>query len=192
MNDKMMPDHKKNLTLITGGARSGKSELAEELARGSKLAVHYLATMALWPDDSEGVARIAKHRLRRPSDWTTIEAPQALAQVVSELPAGPGVVIIDCLSLYVSNLTLDGYQEESDPYQREELVAKSVEDVLSEIAKREDLEFIAVTNEAGCGIVPESRLSRAYRDFLGTANQLFARQAAVVWLLVAGLKLQLK
>ncbi len=187
-----MSDDKKNLTLITGGARSGKSELAEELARDSKVKVHYLATMALWTDDSEGVARIAKHRLRRPSDWTTIEAPLALAQVVSELPVGPGVVIIDCLSLYVSNLTLDGYQEDCDPYQREGPVVKSIQAVLSEIAKRKDLEFIAVTNEVGCGVVPENRLSRAYRDFLGTANQLFAQQAAVVWLLVAGLKLQLK
>lgn len=187
-----MSDDKKNLTLITGGARSGKSELAEELARGSEVGVHYLATMALWPDDSEGIARIAKHRLRRPSDWTTIEAPQSLAQVISGLPGGPGVVIIDCLSLYVSNLTLDGCQADGDPYQREELVAKSIQEVLSEINNRKDLEFIAVTNEVGCGIVPENRLSRAYRDFLGTANQMFAQQAAVVWLLVAGLKLQLK
>jgi adenosylcobinamide kinase/adenosylcobinamide-phosphate guanylyltransferase len=187
-----MNNDKKNLTLITGGARSGKSELAEEMAFDWKGKVHYLATMARWLDDPEGAKRIEKHRRRRPKDWDTIEAPQSLDRVVAELPAGPGLVIVDCLSLYVSNLTLNGYQEGSDPYDKEDEVAGLIHSVLIEIAKRTDLKFIVVTNEVGCSIVPENRLGRAYRDFLGSANQHFAQQAVAVWLMVSGLKMRLK
>lgn len=189
-----MPEHdnKKNLTLITGGARSGKSELAESIALASGRNVHYLATMERWQGDEEGAARIARHKRRRPSQWATVEASRRLDQAVLAVPADSGVVIIDCLSVYVSNLLLENYQEGEDPYDRQEPVSRALEHLLAAIDKRSDQDFVIVTNEVGWGVVPNTPLGRAYRDFLGLANQEFARQAGTVWLMCSGLKLRLK
>ena len=181
-----------NLIFITGGARSGKSALAEALAVESGLPVHYLATMPHWTGDNEVADRVKRHRVRRPVSWTTTEAPRAIDQTVIELPPGPLLAIIDCLSLYVSTLLLDGYEEGQDPYARETEVASGVDRLIQAIAARDDLQFIAVTNEVGWGVVPDTPLGRAYRDFLGLANQAFAQRASTVWLLCSGLKIKLK
>ncbi len=181
-----------NLIFITGGARSGKSALAEALAIESGLPVQYLATMPHWPEDNEIADRVRRHRVRRPASWTTMETPSALDQAVKRLPAGPLLAIIDCLSLYVSTLLLDTYEEGQDPYAREVEVMSGVDRLVQAIAERSDLEFIAVTNEVGWGVVPDTPLGRAYRDFLGLANQSFAARASTVWLLCSGLKVRLK
>ena len=181
-----------NLTFITGGARSGKSALAESLAIESGLPVHYLATMPHWPGDIEVADRVRRHRVRRPPSWTTRESPRQLDETVKGLPPGPSLAVIDCLSLYVSTLLLEGYEEGQDPYARESDVMSGVDSVIEAIAARTDLEFIAVTNEVGWGVVPDTPLGRAYRDFLGLANQSFAARASAVWLLCAGLKIRLK
>jgi len=183
---------KKNLTLITGGARSGKSELAESMAIDCPHPIYYLATMQRWEGDPECAARIEKHRLRRPQNWKTVEASSRLHETVLAIPPGPTFVIIDCLSLYVSNLLLDGGADVADPYAREKVVSESIQLLLSAISAREDLDFVVVTNEVSWGLVPDTALGRAYRDFLGEANQEFARQASAVVLLVSGLKVQLK
>lgn len=187
-------DHnsKKNLTLVTGGARSGKSELAESMASECKLDIYYLATMQRWQDDPESVARIEKHRRRRPPNWKTIESPTGVDAAVLALPPGPAFVIIDCLSLYVSNLMLEGCACDADPYSLEDSVAGSIERVLSAISTRADLSFVTVSNEVGWGIVPDNALGRAYRDFLGAANQAFAGQASTVLLMVSGLPVKVK
>ena len=181
-----------NLVFITGGARSGKSALAESLAVESGLPVHYLATMPHWPGDAEVADRVRRHRVRRPASWTTIESPRQLDVTVRGLPAGPLLAVIDCLSLYVSTLLLDGYEEGQDPYAREGEVMSGVDSVIEAITARRDVEFITVTNEVGWGVVPDTPLGRAYRDFLGLANQSLAQRAAAVWLLCSGLKIRLK
>jgi adenosylcobinamide kinase/adenosylcobinamide-phosphate guanylyltransferase len=192
MSDLQLEQNKKNLTLITGSARSGKSELAEALGHAYPHSVYYLATMEKWPDDSECLARIAKHRMRRPDSWLSFETPRRLHERISSLPAGPGLVIIDCLSLYVSNILIAEPDRADDPYKREASVKSAINQLLLSIGKRSDLDFIVVTNEVGWGVVPPVALARAYRDFLGEANQAFARDAGEVWLMVAGLKLRLK
>jgi adenosylcobinamide kinase / adenosylcobinamide-phosphate guanylyltransferase len=181
----------KNLTLITGGVRSGKSRLAETLANASGSQVYYLATMPRILGDNEQDERIDRHRRRRPENWQTIECPYDLTDAIDTLPRSGGCALIDCLSLFVSNLILN-QRSSKDPYACEDVIAVSVDDVLKAIDKRTDYQFIVVTNEVGWGVVPDNPLGRAFRDFLGIANQQFAEQSDTVWLTCAGLPLRLK
>ncbi|MBI4534071.1 MAG: bifunctional adenosylcobinamide kinase/adenosylcobinamide-phosphate guanylyltransferase, partial [Candidatus Melainabacteria bacterium] len=89
-----------NLVLITGGARSGKSALAEALARDFGHKIYYLATMQQWSSDGEVDDRVRRHRARRPQDWHTLEVPFSLDEALRKLPAGPGLAILDCISVY--------------------------------------------------------------------------------------------
>jgi adenosylcobinamide kinase / adenosylcobinamide-phosphate guanylyltransferase len=182
----------KNLTLITGGARSGKSKLAEQLAAESGLPVVYLATMEVWANDKEGVDRVARHKQRRPHEWTTLEVPVDVSQAVTNLPHGPSAVILDCLSVYVSNLLLMRYEDGQDPYLYESDITSAVDKLLSTISDHAEKKFILVTNEVGFGVVPDTVLGRAYRDFLGNANQWVAQVADDVRLMCAGLQVKLK
>lgn len=182
----------KNLTLITGGARSGKSKLAEELALKSGLHVIYLATMEVWPNDKEGVARVDRHQKRRPNDWITLEVPIDVSAAINSLSFNRSVVILDCLSVYVSNLLLSRYEDGQDPYLYEGDIASAVDELLSTIADHAEKKFIVVTNEVGFGVVPETVLGRAYRDFLGYANQWVAQVADDVRLMCSGLQIRLK
>lgn len=182
----------KNLTLITGGARSGKSKLAESLAVECDLPVTYVATLQRWNDDPESVKRIERHKARRPSEWLTVEQSFDLANAISDMPKAPSCVVLDCLSVYVSNILLADLDSSEDPYVRESVVMDECKQLLERIRERRDLSFIVVTNEVGMGIVPENKLARAYRDMLGEINQLFAGQADVVWLSVCGLRLCVK
>ncbi len=186
------------LTVITGGARSGKSALAEKMAADTGLAVVYFATMGKIDHDLEAHDRIALHTKRRPTEWRTIEEPLMLSKVITELPGddnAPILCLIDCLSLFVSNLLLSIPYTIEDNNVRRELEAnllKDVDDFLSAIGSRSDLRFIVVTNEVGSGIVPDNHLARSYRDMLGLANQKIAAQADQVYLSVSGLALKLK
>lgn len=186
----------KNITLITGGARSGKSTLAERLGVQSDLPVHYLATMMAINDDDEQTARIERHRSRRPTAWTTIEANFDLAQQIKTLPAGPGLVIIDCLSLFVSNLmlgpNLSRLNDELSPYAHGAEIEAAVDELAQAILSRDDLQWVIVTNEVGWDVVPETALGRAFRDFLGVSNQKFAGIANEVFLMCCGIPLKLK
>ena len=192
MNELKDINGKKNLTLVIGGTRSGKSSLAESMARDSMSTVYYMATMRRWENDQESFARIERHRRLRSESWVTIESPANLHKAVQDLPAGPGFVLIECLSLYVSNLLLEGHEEGADPYAKEEVIASAIGDLCAAIDGRQDLEFAIVTNEVGLGVVPGDPLSRAYRDLLGISNQTIAAQANSVWLIVAGCELRLK
>ncbi len=182
----------KNLTLITGGARSGKSKLAEEMAIASQLPVIYLATMEVWANDKEGVDRVRRHKQRRPDNWTTLEVPLDVTEAVNSLAYGPAIVILDCLSVYVSNLLLNRYEGGQDPYLYESDIATAVDRLLSAISAHAEKKFILVTNEVGFGVVPETVLGRAYRDFLGYANQWVAQIADDVRLMCSGLQIRLK
>ncbi len=182
------------LVLVLGGARSGKSAYALERARADQSRRGlYVATAE--PDDNEMRRRIERHRQERGAAWHTLEAPRGVAQAIgAHLAAhdGPpyGAVLVDCLTLLVSNLTC----EAEDPFgaEVEGRVVAEVE-ALADCARRSGCDpFIVISNEVGMGLVPPYPLGRAYRDLLGRANQLLAAQADEVVLLIAGIPLRLK
>jgi adenosylcobinamide kinase/adenosylcobinamide-phosphate guanylyltransferase len=170
------------LVLFTGGARSGKSARAEQYASRLGGPVLYLATAEARDDEMR--ARVAAHQSRRPASWTTREEPLAVARAIASLDAG-STVLLDCLSLLVSNLLL---ANEADP---EPSVSAEVEALLRAARERE-LRLIVVTNEVGMGIVPAYPLGRVYRDLLGHANQRVAAAADEVYLVTCGIPVELK
>lgn len=182
----------KNLTLITGGARSGKSSFAEMLADRSGEQVLYIATMEEVIDDGEAVERIKRHRERRPNSWRTLEVPFHVHAAIAEIPRGTQVCLIDCLSLYVSNMLLDLHEKVDSAKELEDPIQEAAANLLMAMSKRPEIRFIVVTNEVGWGIVPEHKLARSYRDLLGIVNQQFAQSAGEVWLSCVGLQLKLK
>ena len=163
---------------VTGGARSGKSELAARLGRESGNAVTFIATATA--GDAEMEERIRGHRSSRPEHWSTVDAPLAL------LPAIAGVstddfLIVDCLTLWVSNL-LESGQSAGE-------IRALAEATADELARWRG---VVVTNEVGLGIVPANELARTFRDVLGAVNSTFAARAERSLLMVAGRTLELK
>ncbi|NMB47159.1 MAG: bifunctional adenosylcobinamide kinase/adenosylcobinamide-phosphate guanylyltransferase [Firmicutes bacterium] len=178
------------LILVTGGVRSGKSRLAEAMALAIGGPAAYIATSRI--EDEEMLERVSRHQERRPADWVTIDAPWDLAEALRKLPAGTRTVIIDCLGVFVSNLLLK-YAGSNDPTQLE--VEKQVLDTVSSFLQAQaaaSVTTIVVTNETGLGVVPPSALGRAFRDYLGWANQMVAAAADRVYLVVAGIPLLIK
>jgi adenosyl cobinamide kinase/adenosyl cobinamide phosphate guanylyltransferase len=162
------------LTLLLGGARSGKSALAVDLARRSGRAVAVIATAE--GRDEEMVERIARHRAARPPDWETIEEPVAVEEALGAAPRD-STVILDCLTLWVSNLIEAGWPDEA--------VVRSSHGAAG-VAARRDAPVIAVTNEVGSGIVPVNELARRFRDLLGEVNRGWADASERAVLIVAG------
>lgn len=167
------------LTLLTGGARSGKSAIAVRRAQRSGDPVVLVATGQA--RDAEMADRIARHRAERPTGWTTVEAPLDLPAALAALPAGR-MVVVDCLSLWVSNLMERGDDEETVTAQADEL---------ARWAAGYPGTVIVVTNEVGLGIVPMHPVSRDYRDRLGRVNARVAAAADLAQLVVAGRTLTL-
>lgn len=167
------------LTLLLGGARSGKSRLAVELAATWKGPVVVVATGE--PRDEEMRERIERHRRSRPAEWDTIEDPLELERALSSVPDGSCVIIED-LTLWTSNLLLGGSPEE-EIARRNRAAAVTVASRLAPA--------IAVSNEVGSGIVPDNRLARRYRDLLGDVNRIWAEAADAAALVVAGRLLSL-
>jgi len=174
--------------LVTGGARSGKSRYALALAESLSSRRTYVATCPLM-DDDEMRDRIARHRRDRASrDWRTIEEPTDLADALHKI-SGPGVVLVDCLTLWVNNLM---YQtRENGAELDEDKMAARCREVLDVCQEREGA-VIFVTNEVGMGIVPDNEPARQYRDLVGRSNQVMAAGADVVTLVTCGIPLQLK
>lgn len=165
------------LVLLIGGARSGKSRLAVDLAAREGKPVVVIATAEA--RDEEMAERIARHRAERPPDWTTVEEPIGVTRWL-EAVADDDVVVIDCLTLWVSNLI-----------ERDADVEDSARRAAEVAAKRSSL-VVAVTNEVGSGVVPASALGRRYVDMLGRVNTIWAESANLVWLVVAGKVLPLR
>src|SRR5580658_11053709 len=173
------------LTLILGGARSGKSSLAQRLAAPAGR-VSYVAT-AQAGHDPEMAARIERHRADRPSSWRTIEEPLAVASAVERAANETETILVDCLTLWVSNLFWE--YRDGKPGQVEDAARSELQRVAA-AARR--CHVILVSNELGCGTVPEAAVTRAFRDTQGLLNQWAAEAADQVILTVAGLPLYLK
>jgi adenosylcobinamide kinase/adenosylcobinamide-phosphate guanylyltransferase len=173
------------LTLVLGGARSGKSRYAQSLcAKRERVVVVATASAG---DDSEMAERILRHQAERPPHWTTIEASFDLVSAVRGAEPKEAVVLVDCVTLWLSNLMFR--HRELDRAAREERIHAEVEALAGALGARES---IAVTNEVGGGIVPESSVAREFRDLQGRANQVLAGRAARVVLVVAGLPMTIK
>jgi adenosylcobinamide kinase / adenosylcobinamide-phosphate guanylyltransferase len=167
------------ITFLLGGARSGKSALAVEIGRRHHGPVTFVATCAAG-DDEDLAARIERHRAARP-DWPTIEEPVELVHAVEKAEDG-ALVIVDCLSLWVSNLMLRG---DSD------MDVESAAAAFGESLRARAGAAVVVSNEVGSGVHPERELGRHYRDLLGRVNQIVADGAARTLLVVAGRALRL-
>ncbi len=178
----------KQLILILGGARSGKSRLAERLAGEMGRRVLYLATAEA--GDTEMQERIARHRARRPETWRTVEAPACVGEALAREAGDAEVVLLDCLTLLASNLLM-ALGDEPD----EEAAAARLEgeiDALLAAYESGTASLIIVSNEVGWGLVPPYPLGRVYRDILGRAHQRLAARADRAYLVVAGIPLDLK
>lgn len=192
----MVEQQAPRLILIIGGARSGKSTLAERLAEGSGKRVAFIATATASDEDMQD--RIARHRASRPPTWTTIEEPLDLVHALQEASTVADVILLDCLTLWLANWM--GQQEFAsiqDDVSLKNTVTESVlaaTDALLATVKilGEEKTVVIVSNEVGLGIVPMHPLSRAYRDTLGLANQRIAQVADRVYLMVAGLAIDIK
>jgi adenosylcobinamide kinase/adenosylcobinamide-phosphate guanylyltransferase len=173
--------------LVLGGARSGKTRLAERLA-AEAAPVTYIATATVDPADPEMVARVARHRAGRPADWTTMEVPRDLEGELPQIAAKGGSVVIDCLTLWITNLMLGlgGGPALAD------------DDVLDALARAiraasgGPARIVWVSNEVGSGVIPATALSRRFADLQGWSNQRLAEACDAVHLCVAGLSIRLK
>ena len=176
------------IILVTGGARSGKSSFAEQLALkigGGRAA--YIATAQIFDDEMN--FRVKLHRERRGDVWTTFEAPTAAHEKISVAAENFGAILFDCVTLYISNfICAANLDDEKILY--DEL--RGLIQKLIDAAKNSDATVIFVTNEVGAGIVPENKLARHFRDLAGLANQMLAAQSNKVFLTVAGLAVDIK
>lgn len=163
------------LTVLLGGARSGKSALAIEIATRGGTVVTYIATSPVIAGDDDLSQRIARHRAERPAHWATIEEELDLAGALARV--GTPVVVIDCLTVWAGNVLHHGRDEQS--------MLDATDAAISAIADR-GLTAIVVTNEVGMGIVPVNELARVYRDALGRVNQRWVAAADLALLMVAG------
>jgi adenosylcobinamide kinase/adenosylcobinamide-phosphate guanylyltransferase len=171
--------------LILGGARSGKSSFAQQMA--GKLGQRVLFVATGEPLDDEMQARISEHKKSRPREWRTIETPGNVTEQIKKHVFDADVVLIDCLTLLVSNLL----STDSDYVKTEGEVLIQIENLVT-LLKQLNLSWVIVSNEVGMGIVPETRLGRVYRDILGKVNQLVAIQATEVYFMISGIPVKIK
>ena len=183
-----------NIILVTGGARSGKSNFAESLCIKQNNRTAYIATSI--PFDDEMKNRVKKHQESRPKEWKTYEVYKDIYSIVEELDNNHDTVIMDCVTLMVNNLMFT-YGIEVDKATSQELdeleeYIKEQIKKLMETIKKTNLYFVIVSNEVGMGIVPENKLSRIYADFVGRANQLIAKYSDEVYFVVSGIPMKVK
>ena len=183
----MAADHGR-ITLILGGARSGKSSHAQNLAEAAGRSVIFLATAQAL--DEEMSTRIQKHRAERPAGWQTLEIPFDLALHLSQIKSE--VVILDCITLLLSNLLMQFVKEDLVDEELFMLAVKKEINGLIDVLSEHNQHWIIVSNEVGLGLVPPYQMGRVYRDALGWANQRLAREAGQVLFMVAGIPMVVK
>ena len=186
------------MTLVLGGARSGKSRYAQSLCESASCVI-YVATARAEEsaDDNEMRERIARHRADRPAEWQTVEEPLDLSRAVRDSPI-EAVLLIDCATLWVSNLMWEF--REAPAAEQNRLILAEVDKLIDAVRRRaEGLtdagtsgDVIIVSNEVGSGLVPEHPVARVFRDLQGFANQRLAQAADNVIFIIAGLSLRLK
>lgn len=182
--------------LIIGGARSGKSTFAERLAATSGRRVAFIATATASDEDMRD--RIARHRAVRPTDWFTLEEPLDLARAVQQASQEADVLLLDCMTLWLANWmghsnTIESADDVTLKHAYTDGVLAAIETLLATVRTLPaDKTLLIVSNEVGLGIVPMHPLSRTYRDVLGWVNQRLARDAERVYLMVAGLAVDIK
>lgn len=181
------------LTMLIGGARSGKSALAQQLAEAAEQPVVMVATMEA--GDEEVRHRIAAHQAARPADWRTVEEPVAVVEALCEHAAAGETVILDCLTMWVSNIVMRALPPSGATITDHDRAVSRATDAARELlgwslSRRGHL--IVVTNEVGSGVVPAYELGRVFRDALGRANAVVAARADRVYHLTAGLAIELK
>lgn len=164
--------------LVLGGARSGKSSFSERLVEASGLNMHYVATGRAWDDEMR--ERIDHHRARRGEGWTTHEEPLDLVSLLTRIDDENRVVLVDCLTLWVTNLMMEG----------RDMAAEFA--ALAAFLPEARARLILVSNEVGLGIVPENRMARDFRDHAGRLHQIVAEKSAEVYFVAAGLPLKMK
>lgn len=175
-------------TFILGGARSGKSTLAQEMAVKAEGGVLFVATAEAGDEDMR--LRIEAHQQSRPAGWTTLEVTTGLGPEITQHIGGAKTVIIDCITLLVNNIFQE-HEWREEPNILEQAVREEISGVIA-CMDASGVHFIIVSNELGLGIVPADRISRIYRDVLGRANQMLAARCDEVYLLVAGIPITLK
>jgi adenosylcobinamide kinase/adenosylcobinamide-phosphate guanylyltransferase len=171
----------KEITLVIGGCKSGKSRQALEIAESYGLRPLFLATCV--PCDEEMATRVARHRQERGDAWEAIEVPLALPEAICDHAGQDRVLLVDCLTLWISNLLMRR-EEEAFVTARTERLAESLVAASCPV--------VLVSNEVGCGIVPENRLSRLFRDLSGLTNQRVAAVAHRVVRMTAGIAVRIK
>lgn len=179
---------KSNITLILGGARSGKSSYAQSLAQESGKSVTFVATAQALDDEMS--ARIQKHRAERPPDWETLETPFNLVACVKQIRSN--VVILDCITLLLTNLMMQFVKDDLvDEAMFMAAVRKEIDEFVDALHEREQ-NWLIISNEVGLGLVPPYQMGRVYRDAIGWANQRLAREANKVIFMVAGIPMEVK
>ena len=168
------------LTVLLGGARSGKSRLAIELAVEAGELVTYLATAPDIPGDDELALRVARHRAERPPTWSTIEEQLDLAGALARVETP--IVVVDCLTVWLGNMMFHEHHEAA--------IVEANDAAINAIGERR-LEAVVVSNEVGLGVIPANEMARAYRDLLGRVNQRWVAAADHALLMVAGRALEL-
>ena len=173
-----MTSNSSHAVFVLGGARSGKSRFAESIVAATGLERHYVATGRAWDDEMR--ERIASHRADRGDLWTTHEEPLDLVRRLAAIDTGARAILVDCLTLWVTNLMMEGRDIASE-------FAALADYLLSARAR-----IVLVSNEVGLGIVPENRMAREFRDHAGRLHQMVAASAAEVYFVAAGLPLKMK
>jgi adenosylcobinamide kinase/adenosylcobinamide-phosphate guanylyltransferase len=176
------------MTLILGGARSGKSSHAQKLAADSGKSVLYVATAEA--RDQEMATRIAAHRAERPANWRTLEAPVDVGEAIRASIGASEIVLVDCITLLASNIIAP--LPETVSYENAEKALLDEIEALRAAYAASTAHWILVSNEVGLGLVPPYPLGRRYRDALGRANQRLAEMADDVFFMIAGLPMALK
>lgn len=183
------------LTLVTGGARSGKSTFAEKLTADIGQKVLYIATAIAFDDEMKD--RIKKHKESRPKEWDTFEGYKGLGQVIAEKGSSNDVILLDCVTVMITNLLFDypgmDFDKPSFEMLKEAEAFVSAEfDSLLAAALEGQANVVLVTNELGSGVVPENEISRAFRDIAGRINQRIAAKCNEVYLTVCGIPMKIK